>query len=112
MTRPMNQPQEARPAIARPPATMTRMMAMGVSHARMFVCREVAPVKNGEVCANANSEIASHPASNMRLRPLYADSTDFMVLPPYRICSYHNTVMSQSWRGFRGIFSETQTSEA
>ncbi len=36
MTRPINQPHEARPAMARPPATITRMMAIGVSHARMF----------------------------------------------------------------------------
>ena len=36
MTRPINQPQEARPAMARPPATITRMIAMGVSHARIF----------------------------------------------------------------------------
>lgn len=39
-----------------------------------------------------------------------ADSTEFMVKPPVRVCSYLNTASSRSWRGFRGIFSGTQTS--
>src|SRR5437763_1219333 len=52
----MHQPQEMRLAIAMPPSTMTRITATGVSHARILVCRAVAPVMNGEAaCARAGS---------------------------------------------------------
>ena len=47
---PRHQPQEIRFAIAMAPSTMTRMTAIGVSQARMLVCRAVAPVRNGEAC--------------------------------------------------------------
>jgi hypothetical protein len=36
---------------------MTRMMATGVNQAKMLVCKEVAPVINGEVCASAKSGV-------------------------------------------------------
>src|SRR5205814_8264996 len=35
-----------------PPSTITGMMAMGVSHSRMFSWSEVTPVRNGDACAN------------------------------------------------------------
>jgi hypothetical protein len=41
-------------AMAIPPRTMIKMMASGVSHARMFVCKALALVKNGDPCASAN----------------------------------------------------------
>src|SRR5213082_1113802 len=40
-------------AMAMAPSTMTRMIAMGVSQARMFVCSAVAPVRKGDACASA-----------------------------------------------------------
>jgi hypothetical protein len=46
---PIHHPHEMRFAMAMPPNTMTRMIAIGVSHARMFVSRAVAPVRNGDV---------------------------------------------------------------
>src|SRR6185312_15739346 len=52
---PIHQPQEMRFAMAMPPSTITRMIAMGVSHARMLVSRAVAPVRKGEAWANAGS---------------------------------------------------------
>ena len=52
----MHQPQDMRAAMAMAPSTMTRMIAIGVSHARMLVCSAVAPVMNGEAdCASARS---------------------------------------------------------
>jgi hypothetical protein len=45
----MHHPQEMRFAIAIAPSTITRITATGVSQARMFVCRAVAPVMKGEV---------------------------------------------------------------
>ena len=52
----MHQPQEIRFAMAIPPNTMTKMMATGVSHARMLVCKDVAPVMKGDAAwANARS---------------------------------------------------------
>ena len=59
MIAPMHQPQDIRLAIAMPPNTMMRMTATGVSQARMLVCSELAPVKNGEACAIANCGIMS-----------------------------------------------------
>jgi hypothetical protein len=53
----MHHPHDIRFAIAIPPSTITRMMATGVSQASMFVCSDVAPVMNGDVCASANSGI-------------------------------------------------------
>src|SRR6202035_2175493 len=44
----IHHPQEIRFAMAIAPSTMTKITAMGVSHARMFDCRAVAPVMNGE----------------------------------------------------------------
>ena len=55
----MAQPHEIRFAIAMPPSTMTRMMAMGVSQARMFDWSAVAPVRNGDVWASTGVQIAS-----------------------------------------------------
>jgi hypothetical protein len=40
-------------AIAIAPNTMMRMIATGVSQARMFVCSAVAPVRKGDACASA-----------------------------------------------------------
>jgi len=48
-------PQEIRLAMAIIPSAITKMTAMGVAHARMLVCSELAPVKKGDVCANASS---------------------------------------------------------
>src|SRR5487761_509378 len=59
MIAPMHQPHETRLAMAMPPSTITRMMAIGVSHARMFVSRAVAPVRNGDAWANAGCGSAS-----------------------------------------------------
>src|SRR5437764_5372892 len=50
---PRHQPQDIRLAIAMAPSAITRMMAIGVSQARRLVCRAVAPVRNGELCASA-----------------------------------------------------------
>src|ERR1022692_1545441 len=44
----IGQPHEMRLAIAMIPKAMTRMTAMGVAHARMFVCRALAPVRKGD----------------------------------------------------------------
>src|ERR1700733_4823553 len=66
---PMHHPHDIRFAIAMPPSTITRMMATGVSHARMLVCRELAPVRKGEACANARSGaeiMASSAAASAR----------------------------------------------
>jgi len=42
-------------AIAMAPKTMIKMMATGVSHARILVCSEFAPVRNGDAdCASAS----------------------------------------------------------
>src|SRR5690606_33064 len=69
---PMHQPQEIRFAMAIAPSTMTRMIAIGVSHARMFACSDVAPVRNGEACANAcpgdKSGSSEHSAQRWRRR--------------------------------------------
>jgi hypothetical protein len=51
----MHHPQDIRLAIAMPPSTMMRMMATGVSHARMLVWSELAPVKKGDACPKASS---------------------------------------------------------
>src|SRR5205823_9512683 len=59
---PMHQPQDMRFAIAMAPSAITRMTAIGVSQARMLVCRAVAPVMNGELCASAG--IGEEPTSN------------------------------------------------
>jgi hypothetical protein len=45
---PIHHAHDIRFAIAIPPSAMMRMIATGVSHAKMFVCRDVAPVINGE----------------------------------------------------------------
>src|SRR5690349_7293256 len=54
----IHHPHETRFAIAMAPSTITRITAMGVSHARMLVCSAVAPVMNGELCAPARSGTA------------------------------------------------------
>src|SRR6266513_176321 len=59
---PIHQPQDMRFAIAMAPSAITRMTAIGVSQARMLVCRAVAPVMNGELCASAG--IGEEPTSN------------------------------------------------
>src|SRR5258708_39831288 len=66
---PKHHPHETRFAIAMPPSTMTRMMATGVSHARMLVCKELAPVMKGDACASARSGaqiIATSSAASAR----------------------------------------------
>src|SRR5436853_346608 len=69
---PRHHPQDMRFAIAMAPRTMTRMIAIGVNHARMLVCRAVAPVMKGDACANASageprlavtSSVCSHGAA-------------------------------------------------
>src|SRR6266480_4254059 len=67
---PMHQPQDMRFAIAMAPSAITRMTAIGVSQARMLVCRAVAPVMNGELCASAGGH-ARHglPAPRLELLP-------------------------------------------
>ena len=52
---PSAQPQLIRFAIARPPRTMTKMIATGVSQAKMFAWSDVAPERKGEACASARS---------------------------------------------------------
>jgi hypothetical protein len=51
-------------AIAIPPSTIIRMIAIGVSQARMFDWSAVAPVRNGEVayCSSATSGSNSRDA--------------------------------------------------
>src|SRR3984893_18178578 len=65
---PMHHPHDIRFAIAMAPSTITRMTAMGVSHARMFVCSAVAPVMNGELwaCASSGAQARSAPAAARR----------------------------------------------
>src|SRR3984893_1846306 len=55
-------------AIAMAPSTITRMTAMGVNQARMFVCSAVAPVMNGELwaCASSGAQARSAPAAARR----------------------------------------------
>ncbi|MEJ0004825.1 MAG: hypothetical protein WDM77_00105 [Steroidobacteraceae bacterium] len=60
------QAQEILLAIAIPPKTITKMTAMGVIHARMLVCREVAPVMNGDSCAQLSVGTASSAAKGQR----------------------------------------------
>ena len=38
-----------------PPRTMIKMIAIGVSQARMLVCSALAPVMKGEACATQSS---------------------------------------------------------
>jgi hypothetical protein len=54
-TAPNAHPQLIRFAIARPPSTMTKIIATGVSQASKFVCSALAPVRKGEAWANAMS---------------------------------------------------------
>src|SRR5215469_10696055 len=48
---PIHQPQDTRFAMAIAPSTITRMIAIGVSQARMLLWSAVAPVMKGELCA-------------------------------------------------------------
>src|ERR1700685_4769445 len=59
-----HQPHDMRFRIAMAPSAMTRITAIGVSQARMLVCRAVAPVINGEpaACASASSGIIAGTA--------------------------------------------------
>src|SRR6185437_11123850 len=57
---PRHHPHDIRFAMAMAPSAMIKMIAMGVSHARMFVWRAVAPVMNGELCACAMAIGAAH----------------------------------------------------
>src|SRR5271168_4064154 len=52
---PRHHPHDIRFAIAMPPRTMIKMIAIGVSQARMLVCRALAPVMKGEACARQSS---------------------------------------------------------
>jgi hypothetical protein len=61
---PIHHPQDIRFAIAMPPSTITRMMATGVSHARMLDCSAVAPVMKGEVCATTTRGAHDMAVSN------------------------------------------------
>src|SRR5579859_6016302 len=52
---PRHHPHDILPAMAMAPSPMTRMIAMGVSQAKMFVCSAVAPVMKGDAaCANTS----------------------------------------------------------
>jgi hypothetical protein len=81
----MHQPHEIRFAIAMAPKTMTRMMATGVSQAKIFVCSALAPVKNGEACANVSAGVrsAAITAGIVVTVLLRAESPQFIV-PPVR----------------------------
>src|SRR5262249_55925595 len=61
---PIHHPQEIRLAIAMPPSTMTRMIATGVSHSRMFSWREVTPVRNGDAWANTSPGVLAASTVN------------------------------------------------
>src|ERR1700733_4039449 len=52
---PRHHPHDIRFAIAMPPRTMIKMIAIGVSHAKTFVCSALAPVMKGEACARQSS---------------------------------------------------------
>jgi len=71
---PIAQPHEIRFAIAKAPSAMTKITAIGVSHAKMFACRAVAPVKNGDACANTREGKRSAAT-------LTAARTDFRSVP-------------------------------
>ncbi len=62
---PMHHPHDIRLAIAIPPRIITRIIATGVSQARMLVCRDEAPVKNGDACAQTHAGTA-HSARALR----------------------------------------------
>src|ERR1700729_1424779 len=106
---PIHQPQEIRFAIAMPPKTMMRITATGVSHARMFDCREFAPVKNGEACASANCG-SSNAAASATMRavgrqlfkiPSIPDSLKILRRGNKTTAELHEKVQ------IRGEFSET-----
>src|SRR5579871_4610075 len=68
----MHHPHESRFAMAAPPSAITRMIATGVSQANMFVCSALAPVMNGDVCAQTicgeqhNASIAQRMRDDFR----------------------------------------------
>src|SRR6185312_1877102 len=79
---PRHHPQESRLAIAMPPSTMMRMMATGVSQARMFACSAVAPVRKGDAsCDHASRDTSVNSTAlpsaevrrNMRLSVKWFD---------------------------------------
>jgi hypothetical protein len=82
----MHHAQEIRFAIAMAPKTMTRIMATGVSQARMFVCSAFAPVKNGEACANASpgTRSVATTAETVVAGLLRAENPQ-LIVPPDRI---------------------------
>jgi hypothetical protein len=63
-------PHDIRFAIAIPPSTITRMMATGVSQAKDVGLKAVAPVINGDACANASSgqTVTSAIVKNRRVK--------------------------------------------
>jgi hypothetical protein len=70
----MHHPHDIRAAIAIAPSTMTRMIAIGVSHARMLDCNAVAPVMNGELelCASASPGMAETHVATATGKPRLA----------------------------------------
>src|SRR5437762_9991361 len=85
---PIHQPQDMRFAIAMAPSAITRMTAIGVSQARMLVCRAVAPVMNGELCASAGigEEPTSNAASARQGSVRSEEHTSELQSPMYLVC--------------------------
>src|ERR1700693_2596253 len=87
---PIHQPQDIRFAIAIPPRTMIKITAIGVSHAMMLLCRAVAPVRKGELCAMAAPDLVTTVAAStaiggvMRLNPTLVNGVISMALSGYR----------------------------
>src|SRR5258707_1479659 len=92
---PIHHPHDIRFAMAMPPSTITRMMATGVSHARMLVCKELAPVMKGEACAAgrsggqfiapskaASARCAGPPVRSSCMSALRLQRADFVLAAP------------------------------
>src|SRR3984885_10139825 len=65
---PKHQPHDIRFAMAIAPSAMTKMMAIGVNQASKLLCRAVAPVMNGELCACARATTGGSHRSAARIR--------------------------------------------
>src|ERR1700733_1750540 len=77
----IHHPHEMRFAIAMAPSTMTRITAMGVSHARMFDCKAVAPVMNGEdAWASAGSGALARNANRSIVPTMLPAVEDLLII--------------------------------
>src|ERR1700680_1897142 len=84
----IHHPHEMRFAIAMAPSTMTRITAMGVSHARMFDCRAVAPVMNGEdAWASAGSGELARSANRTTAPTMLSAVEDLLIIALPISCS-------------------------